>query len=221
MKFYPKGHTYFEGDQQYLCVSDWVKQYTKPFPKEEVAKRIAKRDDLQVEDILNKWSLKANYATAYGNSIHKAIEYWIKYQEIPDHAHLKKVIKEFRKVITCKNLFSEIILHDPERKIAGTADVIEALGNKWIDISDIKTNGNIYKKGYNKLLPPFQDLTDSPLDKYRLQLSMYKHLAEVQGFKVRKLKIPYWSGTKFEIIPINPIKLWVSIQQKISVEKKQ
>ena len=70
--------------------------------------------------------------------------------------------------------------------IAGTADIIlyNKQTNKFI-IADYKTNKDLFKnfKG-KKLKAPFNNLLDSPFDKYNIQLSMYQILFELTGYEV-------------------------------------
>ena len=208
MRFLKSSHQYFRGSVEYKPVSTWIDQFQKPFPAELIANKIAKRDGVTQEFVLGKWSLKAEMMRDYGNAGHKAVEYSIKYNKLLDQPNLAFIVEQFNKAINSKNkLYSELIGSDDERKIAGTIDILEALGNKEVNIWDLKFCGDIHKKGHNKLLTPFEDLRDSKLTIYRLQLSMYSHLAKTMGLKVKSLKILWWTGTEFSVIPLEPINL--------------
>ena len=205
MIFNSELHTYTHKREPYQPVSEWLEQYIKPFPADTIAEAMGKKRENK-QYFLNKWEKKADYSKDYGNGIHGALEYYNKYKETPEHNHLKKVVEEYLRLNTYKKWFSEVIVYDEETKIAGTIDIIVSLGNKEIIIRDIKTNGDIYKKGKGKLLPPYDSLEANSINKYTLQISMYKKLAEARGLKVVGTEIWYWSG-KFEIINIKTIEI--------------
>ena len=207
MIFNKDKHTYTHKKEPYTPVSNWVKRYVKPFPAKIISKLVAKKQGVKQKYILGKWDLKADYSKYYGSGIHGALEYYNKYKEFPEHEHLKKVVEEYLKLNTYDKWFSEVIVYDEETKIAGTIDILVSLGNKEVIIRDVKTNGNLHKKGKGKLLPPYDSLEANNINKYRLQLSMYKKLAEARGLKVVGIEIWYWTGVEFEIINIKPIKL--------------
>ena len=207
MDFNKENHLYEQDGVSYQSVSEWCEQFIKPFPAETIATAISKKKCIDKQDILDKWSMKADFAVDYGNSVHKAIEYYIKYGEIPDHSHLEKVVKEFIKLNTYKKLISEVIVYDEKTKIAGTIDILVALGNKEVIIRDIKTNGDLHKEAKGKLLPPYDSLEANSINKYTLQISMYKKLAEARGLKVVGTEIWYWGGSKFDIINIKTIEV--------------
>lgn len=214
MLFNKIDHTYFEDDVQFLPVSDWVKRYCKPFDSKTIAKAMAKKQGVKPQYFLDKWGLKRDYAANYGNAIHEAIEYWIDYKEFPDHPHLRDAVESFIKVLkklypgkTIKKIVSEMIVRDKKTLIAGTLDVVVGLGNNIIDVLDVKTNGNFDKPGRNRMLPPFQMLKDSNLNKGKLQVSMYYHLLKSMKLKPRDTYIIHWGGSAFRIIKVKVLDL--------------
>jgi hypothetical protein len=173
-----------------------------------IAGKIAKGDMAVKDKTLAKWNLKRDMMANFGNSGHRSVEYFIKYDEMPDQPNLANIVNKFVEVIGSDNkLHSELIGTDDERKIAGTIDIIESLGNKEVNIWDLKFNGNIHKKGHNKLLTPFEHLRDSKLTIYELQLSMYKHLCECMGLKVKETGILWWNSESFDKIMVEGIDL--------------
>ena len=207
MNFNKELHEYSDNGVQYQSTSEWVDQFHKPFPADLIANKIAKRDGVTKEFVLGEWSLKAEMMRDYGNAGHRAVEYFIKYGKYPDQKNLAYIVEKFEETYNEANFHSEIIAYDKERKIAGTIDILEALGNKEVNILDLKFNGDIHKKPKGKLLTPFNDLSDSKINIYRLQLSMYKHLCESMGLKVKELRLLWWTGTEFEVIPLEEIDL--------------
>jgi hypothetical protein len=217
MRFNKETHTYTHNGEVYKSVSEFIGQYFPEFKKDIISSAVAKRDGLEKQDVLDKWKMKGEMAQDYGNAIHTAIEMFLKYGEKPDHNHLKDAVDQYEELNEYETVRSEIVFYCEDKKIAGTSDLVVKLGNKEVIIRDIKTNGDLHKDGYNKMKEPFKELEDSKLNKYRLQLSVYKYLAEVMGLKVKKLEIWYWDGNKFEVMEIEPIDVFNYKSKKIKI----
>ena len=96
-------------------------------------------------------------------------------------------------------ILAETKVYDEDLGYSGTFDLLcyydreldeKNTTNSGLVILDWKTNRDLYKNfKEKKLLPPFEDLLDSPLYIYHLQLSLYQNCLEKIGFKVvgRKL----------------------------------
>ena len=205
--FNEKKHEYTVNDEVYKSTSKWIEGFTKPFNKEFIAGRVAKRDNVELGFVLDMWALKNSFAIDYGNAVDKAIEYYIKFNELPTHKHLLVVVEAFKKLYDREKLVAQMVMYDKKIKVAGTTDVLEKLGNKEVNIIDIKSNGDFRKVGYNKFLPPFNFMKDGSLNKTRLQLSVYKYLAECNGLIVKKLEVLWWQGSGFDRIPIEPVDI--------------
>ena len=134
--------------------------------------------------------------------------YFLKNQDLDNH----KIFFLAKKEEVGENKFySEVLVSSDKLKLAGTIDLIEALGKKHINIWDIKTNYEMDKKKNGKLLIPFQDIDNTKINKYRLQLSMYKYLCELKGIIVDKLYLLHWTGNewiKSELEPIDISIIW-------------
>lgn len=186
-----------------ISVTNLVKKYVPVFDEDKISKIIAKKEGKTQEYILSKWKQAGKISIDLGNAIHNSIEYYIKYNDIPKHPLLKKIINLLLPNLKSKNIQSEYIVENEH--IKGRLDLIEFISDKNVIIHDIKTNYDLYKS-YSSLLTPFQDLNDSPLNQYRLQLSIYKHLLEEKGYSVIGLYI--WNITdKIEIIKVEEINI--------------
>ena len=147
---------------------------------------MAAKGDLTKEEILYKWDLNGKISCDYGKSCHGAIEYFIKFGEKPK-LHTK-LVNEFAKKYDRKELVSEIIAYNDDLKIAATLDIVRKLGNKEVDIIDLKTNA---------------EMTKDKIAEYELQLTTYKWLLEQKGLsqsvwycikvKVGKTKQQKWN----------------------------
>ena len=206
MDFNYETHTYSKDGVVYQSVSSLIEKYKRPFNSEFVATMVAQKSGREVEDILYEWDLKRTISTNFGNAIHESVELFIKYGEKPKQDFLLKVINEFEELTAGKKMYSEVILEDDEHLVAGTPDILTSFGNKFVDIEDIKTNGDLYKKPRSKFLPPFDDLPDSTLNEYRLKASVYKHLAEAKGLTVGELHLYHYTD-HWEVITLEPINI--------------
>lgn len=205
MNFDKENHLYNGGE--YQSVSKWLQKFKKPFNAPKIAQIMASKEGIDPQEILDKWNLKGSMAINYGNAIHEAVEYWIRYNEIVDNEHQKLAVEELSKILDREKLNSEIIVKSDTLKVAGTIDIVESLGNKEINIWDIKTNAELEGKSYNNLNSPLDHLPQTKLNEYRLQQSMYKYLAEESGIKVKEINLLHWNGSKYKKIKLEPIDI--------------
>ncbi len=176
-------------DIEYTPVSTWLKQYIPEFERESISTAIANRDGRKQDEVLAQWDMKGEYSRNWGNAVHGAIEYWIKYGEMPSSPILESVILSLDDVLGKDNkLISERMVWSNTELVAGTIDLIEVVGDKEVKIHDIKTTADLYKM-HGKLLDKFGELGNSPIEKFRLQLSKYKQLFEEMNPKVEVVGI--------------------------------
>ena len=88
---------------------------------------------------------------------------------------------------------AELRMYHFKHLFAGTADVLLFdTKNQTYIIADYKTNKDLNKNFRNKtMLAPFNNLLDSPLNHYQIQLSYYQILLEQIGVKVSR-RIIVW-----------------------------
>lgn len=200
LKFDEDKHIYFDKDKQYQSVTQFIKKFIKPFKKELIAEKVAKKQGKTTEDVIKGWDNKGKVSSQYGNSIHKAVENWIKFDVMDRIPHVKDAVEKFSKKYNREEIESEIAVYDKKRGIAGTIDLF-INGNV---IGDLKTSTRL-NKSYGRMLPPFDDLKDTKINKYRLQLSIYKALSELQGIDIDKLFVEHWDGKEWNKIDLEPI----------------
>ena len=182
--FDESSHTYTVDGEPRESVSHYIERHKQHFPKDLIAQKTAERDGRDVEDVLKEWELKGRLAREYGSAIHSALELWINHGVMTEQTHLKGIVDKFIELgIEGK---SEVVVYDDE--LAGTIDLVEIVGKKRANIYDFKTNGDLYKNG-KKMLPPYEHLSDSPIDCYTLQLSLYKRMLEYHGWTVEEMSI--------------------------------
>lgn len=204
-------HSYQVGEHKFKhSVTGLASQFFPNFPKETIAEAMAKKNGDSAEDIIAEWDLNASLSTIYGNAIHKAIEYWIKHQKIPKHPYLAEVVEKWREIWPIDaRICAEMAVFSQELSLCGTMDILEITGQKRGKIHDIKTNADL-EKANGKMKDPFKDLHATPLNKYRLQLSLYKHLMELLGWKIEGLYLWHWTTDwkQIELQDLDVTKIW-------------
>lgn len=194
-------HTYSKNGRPYLSGSTFAHMFEKEFPKETIAKKVADRDDKDVEDVLAGWDSKGEISLQYGTLIHKCIETWCKYEEAPSNLYLRDIVDDWAQDLNPDFKYkSEVFIQDDTHQLCG---VIDLLGDH--EIADIKT-GDIHKKVQHTLGKEFPN---DMLSLYTLQLNFYRYIAEQNGKKINKLTIhwlngEHWEKVKVDIIDIKP-----------------
>ena len=224
-KFFEDGHYYeYKGKRVGISVTRLIEEYANEFNAEEMAEKVANKENRLVEDILAEWKYKADFACAKGSTCHEyAQSLWSKsiWKYIPfgqDIAFklavnkIKKQAKNFKFEYEnhLEHLIDELPIGSEEYDIASCVDHL--FYNKLtggLVLVDYKTNS--YMSGYNKkayskkMKVPLSHLNDDALHHYHIQLSIYKYLIEkYTGLKVEEMFIVYMSENieNYEIIEI-------------------
>ena len=228
-KFFEDGHYYeYKGKRVGVSVTRLIEEYANEFNAEEMAEKVANKENRLVEDILAEWKYKADFACAKGSTCHEyAQSLWSKsiWKYIPfgqDIAFklavnkIKKQAKNFKFDYEnhLEHLIDELPIGSEEYDIASCVDHL--FYNKLtggLVLVDYKTNS--YMSGYNKkaykkaMKVPLSHLNDDALHHYYIQLSIYKYLIEkYTGLKVEEMFIVYMSENieNYEIIDIPYLK---------------
>lgn len=229
IKFTKEDHKYLAnvGDGvwvPYTSVTTIAGRYSPPFKKDIIAPRVAEANARKqdgspetIEEVLDSWERSGEVACDYGNAVHGAVENYIKYNVVPKATYLKQVVESFVELGLGKCV-SEKILFNDKYQIAGTIDILEQLDGKKVRLLDIKTNGDLLKaKG--KLLAPFDNMINSKLNMYVIQLSVYAYLLECWGYEVAEAQILHVDGVKISRIDIDLIRD-VSFIERVLEENK-
>lgn len=205
-------HTYTIDSHTFkYSVTQLVNQYTPPFQADMIARIVASKEGCEPQDILRKWEVNKEIAQDYGNAVDKAVQYWVDYGEGPKQQHLEEIVEDFKKDFS-KNLSAQIAVYDKQMSVCGTIDVVESLGNKKVNVIDVKSNAEFYKKPHGRLLAPFNDLQNNNENKYRIQLSLYRDLLKLQGIEVENLYVWHPVHKIIKLEPINTEEIWKKIQ---------
>ena len=149
IKFDEKSHTYTHKDtnEKFISVTTLLGKYKQPFDREGHSKRVADREGVTQEMVLEMWEQEKNRACKRGTDIHKLLEDYINFGDVEDNygwlcKSYDKAVE--RSIDSFKNVISENLLYDEEFKVAGTADLIYEHKNEFT-IGDFKTNKKFRK----------------------------------------------------------------------------
>ena len=206
-------HTYtHENHGKLISVTTLLGKYKKPFDRHGHATRIAKREGVTKELVLEMWEAEKNKACDKGTKIHKILEDYITVGETQDDYGW--LYKSYDKSVSYnidsyKKVLCEKLLHDDDYQVAGTADLIYEHSNNEFTLGDFKTNKKFrFCSQFGEwLLAPVDHLQNCEFNTYTLQLSMYAYMYEkLTGKKCRKLVIFYLNGDRFTSYHCNYLK---------------
>lgn len=184
VKFREEDHTYWVGHIQLSSVGSVVKRYSGAFDAAVAAMRVAEREGLPVEEILERWVESGRMASEKGHRIHEYIKRRLAGDapeaDLPETRAWDQWWESASK--TLEPICVECILHDLPAKIAGTVDLL-AYSTKTgkCHVFDWKSNKRFDVSARFKpfrLRPPFHRLPDCHLGRYSLQLGFYRRMAE-------------------------------------------
>lgn len=183
LTFIEESHRYFvNGKPLKLSVSGKYKKYHLPFDKNEKSLLVANREGRTQQSVLKDWDDISKKALDIGNKAHLFGELYAFNRSLKPKSKYDKAIVKFWKDLPEHIIVvaTELQMYHKEFLYAGTADIIlyNTKTGKYI-IGDYKTNKDLHKNfAKQKLLGPFMNLLDTPLNKYQLQLSYYQILLE-------------------------------------------
>ena len=213
IKFDEKSHTYTHIDTKkpFISVTTLLGKYKQPFDRDGHSKRVAEREGVSQELVLEMWEQEKNRACTRGTNIHKVLEDYINYGEAEgDWGWLCKSYDKAveRSIDSFKNVLCENLLYDEEYSVAGTADLIYEHKHEFT-IGDFKTNKRFrFSSPYSeRLKDPVSHLHNCEFNLYGLQLSLYAYLYEkMSGKRCRKCVIFYLKDDRFVSYHINYMK---------------
>lgn len=229
-KFYEDGHYYTcKGKNVGISVTRFIEQYCNEFNAQEVAERVAKKQNKSVYEVLDEWSYKNKFACEKGHFGHLYAQGLWNDEDIND---IKNKIDAFTnglespldKILDQADNFyydyKDRLEHLADEFVVGSEefDIASAIDHLFINkltgglvLVDYKTNSDIHKteKYAKKMKVPLQHMKDFTLNHYYIQLSIYKYLVEkYTGLKVEEMFIVYMSENieNYEIIEIPYLK---------------
>lgn len=180
---YTNTHT----QERYTSVTNFIAQYKKPFDKDFWSKRVAARDGVTQQAVLDSWKSITETAQTRGTNVHLVMERYIKehYVEPGFEELVDSFIKRTSNIIKSDSLvLSETLLYSHAHKLAGTSDLIVENGDIFY-VMDFKTNKkfNFVSKYNEYFFEPIDYLQQCEFNTYTIQLSIYARLYELMTHK--------------------------------------
>ena len=226
-KFFEEDHHYeYKGKRVGISVTRFIEQYCNEFNAEEVAERVATKQNKTVQQVLDEWQYKNKFACEKGSTCHEyAQSLWSgkeyrqlyfddseEYLEAVSHIQVQALsfCEDYQDRL--EHLADEFVVGSEEYNIASAIDhlFINKLTGGLV-LVDYKTNSDIHKseKYAKNMKVPLQHMKDFTLNHYYIQLSIYRYLLEkYTGLEVSEMFIVYFSENikDYEIIEIPYLK---------------
>jgi ATP-dependent exoDNAse (exonuclease V) beta subunit len=211
--FNEEQHSYTNAEgESYISVTTLLSKYKNKFDTEKHATRVALKEGVTKEFVIQIWEDITKTATDRGTEIHKALEDYITKVEATCDKH-HDLCRSYDNIVYNNidqhtEVLSEKLLYTDEYKVAGTADLIYN-HDKYFTIGDFKTNKKFnFSSKYNEYFnEPLSHLNYSEFNSYALQLSLYAFMYEkLSGKQCRKIVIFYLEQDKFIPIHCNYLK---------------
>ena len=224
-KFYEDGHYYeYKGKRVGISATRLIEQYTNEFEQDEIAEKVAQKENKTIQQVLDEWKYKNDFACNKGSTCHNyAQSLWsgsiyadLLFDESEEYKNAVEKIKV--QANTFHFDYEQHLEHVADEYVIGSEeyDIASAVDHLFIDnktnallLIDYKTNSYLTghnKKAYSKPMKiPLHELNDDSLHHYYIQLSMYKFIIEkYTNLKVDEMFIVYMSENidNYEIIDI-------------------
>lgn len=187
IEFNQQYHTYTYRGKRLTSVTKKANSLKPPFDREGLSKKAAQERGVSVETVLAEWDANRDAAFARGNKVHSWIADHLEgntvpfadpflslNEKLPEMTAFEKLWEYLKSLVSVQKV--EYVIGDSELGIAGTLDAL--LLNKHSDdyhIWDWKTGKAFSTENrFAKLLYPFDDLDDSDLSNYSIQISLYR-----------------------------------------------
>ena len=226
-KFFEDGHYYeYKGQRVGISVTRLIEQYCNEFNAEEVAEKVAIKQNKSVQEVLAEWEYKNKFACEKGSTCHEyAQSLWsennyalLKFDESKEY--YEAVSKIQLQAIHFYEDYKDRLEHLQDEFVVGSEEynIASAIDHLFINkltgglvLVDYKTNSDIHKseKYAKNMKVPLQHLKDFILNHYYIQLSIYRYLLEkYTGLEVSEMFIVYFSENikDYEIIEIPYLK---------------
>lgn len=172
--------------------SQYAQSKEKPFDKEMILPKVAKKYGLAPDVIDSMWEGNGLLSRTFGTAVHLAMENWFRNKEhgteyhIPKHPFLKNVVESYPK--KDESILPELLISSVKNRMVGRIDGLEIIDmeKKIANIIDFKSDSDVKKN----------------LEKHGIQLSFYATILEKHGWTVEHLFIENYTDRweEYEVI---------------------
>ena len=226
-KFFEEDHHYeYKGQRVGMSVTRLIEEYTNEFNAQEVAEKVAIKENKSIQEVLAEWKQKNKYACDKGHLGHLYAQSLWNGENVLDEIEkftngletpLDKILDQADNFYydykdRLEHLADEYVIGSTEFDLCSAIDhlfVSKLTGG--LVLVDYKTNSDIHKteKYAKNMKVPLNHLKDFTLNHYHIQLSVYKYIVEkYTGLKIEEMFIVYFSENikNYEIIEIPYLK---------------
>ena len=189
-------YTTLKGEKM-VSGSAYKKSMEPPFDLERISAAVAKKYGITQETVKEMWKKNSRVSTAFGNSLHFAMEQWFLFRDIEMgeksyHTAKPKFLREAVERFPKRNarIMPEVMISDVANLRVGQIDALEILedeAEKRAIIIDYKSDADIKKT----------------LDGHFFQLSFYAAILRAKGWDIPNVEV--WNYTDkwecFERVP--------------------
>jgi hypothetical protein len=227
--FYEDGHYYtYKNKPIGISATRLIEEYANDFNEQEIAEKVAIRDSKTIQEVLDEWKYKNEFACNKGSTCHNYTQsLWsgsiyadLLFDESKEY--IDAITKIKNQANNFYNDYKDKLEHIADEYIIGSSeyDFASAIDHLFLNkltggivLVDYKTNSYLTghnKKAYSKSMKvPLNNLNDDSLNHYYIQLSMYKFIVEkYTNLKIEDMFIVYMSENidNYEIIEIPYLK---------------
>lgn len=191
IQFDPQWHTYHLNGTRLTGVTKYLKQFQKPFDRDDIAARVAARENRPVANVLAEWDAKGAAGIELGLRVHQYIEKTLNLHKNGVEITLANdpflaLNDPCPEITAFDTLFGQLknkteiiqvewVMGDIDWGIAGTADaLVFSSDTGQYHLWDWKTGKFDIENKWEKLLRPFAGFDACKLNIYSLQLSLYR-----------------------------------------------
>ncbi len=204
--FDPVNHIYRDAEGvRWLGGSTFAGRFTKDFPGQTIAGKMAAKNNVEADDILAMWALNAHASATLGTAVHAGLqlrgEYGDLSKAVKDGSYesalssnpvLRPIVEKFFEGREREVAKYECFVADASRRHCGLIDRLK-IDEDGVWVEDFKTNKDVNKA--ETILPPFKGLIpNTALGAYWLQLSFYARILIAHGVNVKGLRVHHWDG---------------------------
>lgn len=180
-------HTYRYNGKIIYGTTSFLERFVKQFDSDYWSKKKADEEGITQEEMLARWDAKRDRSCELGHNVHSYIEnfYEKNITDLTEDKDANERIIKFHTIFESRlkvleSIGSEIKVFSKIWNIAGTIDQLYLYEGSVI-VGDWKTNQKIKTDKdfcFGKLLSPFQNYKDNEINKYSLQISLYRLILE-------------------------------------------
>ena len=207
-------HTYKIGDKELISVTKFISLFSNKFdPDGAILSKKALEKGVSEKQLKKEWEAKGEKSRNFGTEFHENLEHYFRTGKIKKNKHTE-AIKNFSESFKFRGqIFPETRIHDELIGICGTADIVQIIDDKMVQIHDAKTNlkePSHFAFG-KRMKEPISHVADSKLNSYFLQISLYLYLLSSKyGYEIGENNFIFWLNRKKNQLEKIPVELKIN-----------